>query len=309
MTYSGDNSAEVALIHKLYKGCRTAVVTGPAALRLHGVATLDWVKKIDLVYRGRNRAKSRGKWRRAAHYRSGLLDDAHVTHRHGLRTTSVVMALFDTYRYHGRLPALISIESALFHIPWLTKAKLLTWAGALPQSPGVRGFRELIGYAAETSQSPLESWGRDSLLQASIPGLAKVEGQAEFRYTVGGEEKAGRIDLLLNEIVALELDGRIKTDGRYGEWAQVTAKERAREIGLMQSGKWVLRAGWDDVKSGRLVRMVSDCLKTLGCTGPGLHWAHEPAHIPGCRSPRSGHDATRAGAVGGARFEPCQRPG
>ena len=40
---------EAALIMRVAAGTKTAVVTGPAGIRWQGLATLNWVEKVDLL--------------------------------------------------------------------------------------------------------------------------------------------------------------------------------------------------------------------------------------------------------------------
>ena len=261
MNFSGEQ--ELALIRRLYEHRRTAVVTGPAALRVLGIKTLDWVKKIDLVLVGETRAKGRDRWRSGFVYHSGRLDEGHIVENHGIRMTSLIMALFDTYRYHGRLPALVSLESALQR-PDVNKDVLRTWARGLPQSPGVRGFRELIEYASEKSESPFETLGRDTVLRANLPGVVSVEQQVAFGYYDSwGNPRRGRVDMEINGCIVVELDGRSKSRGK---WEEVTREERARERWLMDGRKVLVRAQWGDLKTGALVSMVKAALTLTGCT-------------------------------------------
>ncbi|WP_291313828.1 hypothetical protein [Corynebacterium sp. UBA2622] len=261
MGYTGER--EIALIRSLYGHRRTAVLTGPAALRVLGIKTLDWVKKIDLVLLGRTRAKGRGRWRPGFVYHSGRLDESHIVRNHGITMTSLIMALFDTYRYHGRLPALVSIESALQR-PDVSKELLRSWARDLPQSQGVRGFRRLIDYAAEGSESPLETLGRDAILSAGLPGVHTIRQQVPFIYHDSwGMRRNGRSDLVINDCIVIEWDGRSKS---LDNWDVVTHEERIRERWLMNGRQLLIRAEWEDVKNGSIVGMVAAALELTGFT-------------------------------------------
>lgn len=254
--YSGEE--ELARIKHLYNTHRRkAVLTGPAALRLMGVNTLYWVDSIDLVLEGATKAKARGTWPKGVVYRNGVLAEQHVRQRGEYKTTSLVMALFDTYRYHDRTSALVAIESAL-RLPGVTKAQLREWVTRLPRAQGLKGFRALVEYASVLSESPLETLGRDSILQARIPGLVSLEQQVEFRYeTSWGEPKIGRLDLLVNGVIVVELDGRGKS---AGDWEGVTREERERERWAMHGSTVLIRATWEDVRGGSLVEWVREAI-------------------------------------------------
>ncbi|WP_115684768.1 hypothetical protein [Corynebacterium senegalense] len=261
MYFSGEQ--EMAVIRRLYGLRRTAVLTGPAALRVMGIKTLDWVTDIDLALAGETRAKAKGRWRPGFVYHSGRLEPGHIVVYRGVTMTSLIMALFDTYRYHGRLPALVSMESALRR-PEVSKDLLRRWAEELPQSPGVRGFRQLIEYASERSESPFETLGRDRVLGANLPGVVSVEQQVPFQYRDSwGQPRNGRADLEINGCIVVEFDGRSKS---RDDWEEVTREERARERWLMKGQKVLIRAEWADLKSGALVAMVKAALKLTGFT-------------------------------------------
>ncbi|WJY68862.1 hypothetical protein CAURIS_09940 [Corynebacterium auris] len=236
---------------------RKAVLTGPAALRLMGVKTLSWVDSIDLVLEGTTRAKSRALWPQGVVYRSGMLTPQHVRERGSVMMTSLAMALFDTYRYYGRAEALVAVESAL-QINGVEKGELLRWVAVLPRAKTIRQFRELVEYASPLSESPLETQARDNILVAEIPGLVKLEQQVPFRYvTSWGEPKVGRHDMVINDVVVVEADGKSKW---ADDWKGVTREERERERWAMHGDKVLIRASWDDVSNGNLVRWVREAI-------------------------------------------------
>ena len=106
MDFPGEK--ELALIARAYQGRKTALLTAPATIRVMGFVTLHRVRVVDLALRGDTRPAVNG----GPHirHRSGRVDPQHCRSFMGFTIVSLVMALFDTFRYHGYLPALGSTE-------------------------------------------------------------------------------------------------------------------------------------------------------------------------------------------------------
>lgn len=228
--------AELDLIQRVTAQCKTAVITGPAAARWLDLSTLNWVTSVDLALPGGSR--SWGKTYPDRIYRSGrLLDHEHLVHN-GIRTATAIRAMFDTFRYYGRMEALVQIESARFKHEHLTTEYLLAKAATLPHAPGIRPFRALIEHSTATSASPLETRLRDTLLQAVASGLLKgvetLEFQVGFQIVdADGWPTVAWADALINGFLVLEADGREKNSGAMGMRqmlydVNVTAKPNSR---------------------------------------------------------------------------------
>lgn len=257
----GDN-AELRLIRDVAESRPNAIVTGPAALKLIGHPTLDVVEVVDLRYRNAVNASGRSKDSRLR-FRGGKFSAEHIQEHDGIAHVHPIQALFDTYRHYGRLAALVPMESIRFNYQ-ITEAELLTSAKLLPRSNGIKGFEELIRYSTNTSQSPLETLGRDAILQAEIPEIRTIEYQAEIRYTgYYGEFREAQVDVLINGWLVVEFDGRVKYSGKYGEPRDVTVAQLDRQNAVQALGYFFLRAGWGDVKSGKIVRDIERTLRTL----------------------------------------------
>lgn len=149
-----NSGEEMALILTVAKRCRTSVITGPAALRLHEIKTRHWVSRVDLAVLGTARAFEKPTPRQKWVYRSGVLDAESIVQINGIDTVNGIRALFDTHRYYGRTEALVAIESARNTLG-LSIPDLLSRAESLPRAKGLRGFRQPIENSAATSQSPL----------------------------------------------------------------------------------------------------------------------------------------------------------
>ncbi|WP_146183411.1 hypothetical protein [Corynebacterium liangguodongii] len=221
--------------------------------------TLEWVTQVDLALRGNARA-----FGAVAHgrvYRSGKLGPEEIVDIGGIAVTIGIRALFDTYRYYGRLDALVAIESAR-HLHGFTAEDLLARAEGLPRSKGIVGFRELVGYSAGTSESPLETLGRDGIVRAIASGaldrVTSVESQVERTIrSEWGEPRRARIDAMLNGFVGIEFDGKSKLSGKFGAPTALTADERWREKQLQNVGMVICRFGWKEVVSGEYVRTIA----------------------------------------------------
>lgn len=259
MDFSGDG--EMALIRRAYEGRRTALLTGPAAIRVMGFATLGRVEVVDLVLRGNARPAASG----GSHvrYRSGRVDPLHWRSYKGFDVVSLVMALFDTFRYHGYLPALVSVESALQH-PDVTKESLLREARALPRARGKRGFVEMIEGASESSESVMETLGRHQLVDAALPGVVSIEQQVSFHYVdFNGRPRKGRADMVINGRVFIEFDGRIK---ERDDHVAAVRHERERERWLLDGSRVLIRVRWEELQSGEFLRKVERAIQLLGDT-------------------------------------------
>lgn len=255
---------EKELIQRVVKATRKAVVTGPAAARLIGIATYSWVEKVDLVLPSDTHAMTSPHKQRDRVYRSAQLPDSNWSERDGMRTASLIRTLFDSYRYYGRREALVQIESARSKWPELTVENLLGRTKTLPRAKGLKGFRELIAYSGDTSASPLETVKRDAILRAIADG--RLTGVETLEYQVGfsindryGMPAAAWVDFLINGHIIGEADGRLKKDGTFGDAADVTLKERHREVELQNEGAQVVRTGWFDTEAifiGQLQRRI-----------------------------------------------------
>lgn len=245
------------LIKWAYERTRKCVVTGPAAAVLLGIETLDWVEQVDLRRESGTNAGPRASARPGVIFRSGHLDEDEVMTTDGIRHVNGIRLLSDTFKYYGRLAALVSIESARNKWPSLTVEELLRRADHLPKSNGYKAFQELLRYSSGTSQSVLETLGRDALLAAELSEVHSIEYQVEVEFCDRtGWWRRSYLDMLINGVIGVEFDGLGKTSGEFGDPSVARAKERAREIGIQNEGFQILRVSWSDVVGGRFPDMV-----------------------------------------------------
>lgn len=238
-----------------------AAVTGPAAAVALGLPTLGWVEAVDLRYLSGAKSGKQPKDPRVI-YRSGQVRSDLVQEHNGVTTVHPIHVLFDIYRYYGRLEALVPLEHVRFHQRISQEELLDAVHSMLPRANGIRGFEELVGWSAGTSQSPLETIGRDAVLQAGIPEIEKIEFQVAFDYAGPfGEHRTAVVDMLINGWLVVELDGRLKYDGTYGAPTDVMLAELERQKQLQSLGLAVIRAGWRDVMTGKLVSDIRRLLR------------------------------------------------
>lgn len=257
---------ELELIERVARETRKSVITGPAALRWFGFSTLNWVDKVDLLLPGGSKAWGSQRQYPDRVYRSASLRPAEIQTIREVRSTTILRALFDSYRYHGRLEALVSLESVLWTRPDIDASALLTGLTTLPRAKGLAGFRELVGYAGVASQSPLETLVRDEILRAVADGrltnVHSVEYQVQFWITEpNGKPRLAIVDMLINGFIAVEADGAVKTDGTYGAPEAVTREERYREKELQNLGVVVFRVTWEMVRERLLVGKLRSLLR------------------------------------------------
>lgn len=258
---------EAALIMRVAASTKTAVVTGPAGIRWQGLATLNWVEKVDLLLPGTSKS-----WCTSARYDDRLYHGAALKpgqyHTlNGIRVASLVQCFFDSYRYRGRFEALVQIESARWRWPELIADNLLERSRHLSRAAGIRSFEQLIRYSTHTSQSPLETLTRDALLTALAHGqldrVESVDYQVGFQiHAWDGSPALAVVDLLINGFLAVEADGDIKTDGTFGDPDMVTQNERRREKELQNLGLVVLRVSWTSVSRGQFINQLDHLLAT-----------------------------------------------
>ena len=250
---------ELELIRTVMKDRKRAVLTGPAAARWIGLPTLDRVTTVDLRFRSGANAYGKSKDPRVI-YRSGTVGEGFLE-QDGLAYVKPIRMLFDTFRYYGDLAALVPMEAIRFHYK-VSVEQLLYNAESLPRANGIRAFKDLIRFSAGTSQSPLETIGRETVLRADIPEIDKIEFQVAFEYAGPfGEYCRAVVDMLINGWLVVELDGRLKYDGTYGANTEVMLAELERQKQLQSLGLTVIRAGWRDVMSGKLIGDIRRLLR------------------------------------------------
>ncbi|WJY65261.1 hypothetical protein CAQUA_02710 [Corynebacterium aquatimens] len=254
------NRGDIDFVKAVIQHHPRAVVTGPAAAVLMGLPILGKLDVVDLRYLSCSNV-GRASQDVRVQYHSGKFDESDIRVHNGVLCLNVIRVLYDIFRFHGRLEALVPLEWMRFH-QGLSEEQLLSWAKQLPRSNGICGFRDLISYSVATSQSPLETVGRDALVQADLPELRTMVGQFQIDwYDRFHEHQWVKVDLLINGWLVAEFDGGIKYSGAYGAMEHIIRLEREREKVIQNMGYMVVRATWAQVMSGEFVRDVASYLR------------------------------------------------
>lgn len=205
-------------------------------------------------------------------YHGGLLRAAEFVEHNGIRTATAIRAMFDSFRYYGPLEALVQIESARFKHEHLTTDYLLEKTETLTRARGIKAFRELICYSADTSASALETIVRYAILRAiaqgRLTGVETIEFQVGFSITeADGWPTVAWADVLINGFIVLEADGLEKNSGVFGDAAEALRRERHRETQLQNQGAVVRRVGWDNARTDGFIAQIQTAIDQR----PGVH--------------------------------------
>lgn len=205
-----------------------------AAVLLHGIDT--WgvdLGVVDVVSSVRS-VRRRGRLR--THPRPVRATDLAA----GARTVPVPVALLQVAAWSDLAPGVVSLDDAL-HDARCSRAEL---EAALPRLP--RHEQDAARAALDLSDPASESVGetRTRLLLQDL-GF-RVRSQVEVRLPGG---RRARIDLVVEDVVAVEFDGLVKYAGADGRHA--LAAEKQRERGLWDLGYEVERVVWRDLDAPR----------------------------------------------------------
>ncbi|RSZ62411.1 hypothetical protein EAH68_09745 [Corynebacterium hylobatis] len=224
-----------------------AVVAGRAAARLWGIDVLSEDRTVELLHTDGKQAGSRRTWPPNVLYRRGNLHAAEVYEEHGMRVTTIPRTLREIAARHGVLEGLVSIDSARTKWPELTRETLTEKLLEGVRFAGKARVREAIELSEPNSGSPLETKARYLIRKADLPGIETVEIQARIDT---GPDEYFLVDILINGWLVIELDGRFKLDGTtFGSTDAVLRGERAREVAIQNTGKMVIRSGWEHLET------------------------------------------------------------
>lgn len=209
-----------------------AVLVGASASAVRGLWTLPPREKdVVRVSLPGTPQPGRGRWPDGVVYVRSSLGEDDVEVIDGARVTGAARAVVDTARYEGWVRGVVAGDK--FLRDGGTRDELAAEIERLRGCKGVAEAREMLQLVDERSESPYES-------------LARVLFQRELGLSVVPQVWAlegVRVDLLVEGCVVVEIDGRVKYDGRtYStDVADVVYRERQREIRLQRAGFEVLR--------------------------------------------------------------------
>jgi len=224
------------------------VVAGKAAARLWGIGLLSVENKVEIQLPGRVRAGSRGTWTTGARYRSVILPKRYQTVERGIRVTTRLRCLVDIARHEPLDEAVVALDSARHLWPELTLERINREFAEMGTVRNGSRFRAALERSRPDIGSPWETKARLLLIDAALPEVQSVETQVEFRDPLTG--RSYFVDILINGWLVLEVDGRSKYRGEYGDPATVLLDERDREKALQNLGSVVLRVGVKELTDG-----------------------------------------------------------
>lgn len=126
---------------------------------------------------------------------------------------------------------------------------------------GVNLARRAFGFADGRSESPGESWSRAQMID---DGLPVPDLQVEYALRSG---RTARCDFGIDDVFVGEFDGLVKyrRNMRRGEEPEdVVIREKIREDELRDLGLVVVRWVWEDLRRGRLMRILRSHYARLG---------------------------------------------
>lgn len=247
----------------------TAVVSGMAAARLWGIKLLGVEDKVDLHLPDKGRPGRASEWITGARYRSANLPDTQFTTLRGIRVTRLVRTLIDIARHEHHVEAVAAIDSVRKRYPEADEERLCDYAASMGRFPGKLKFLTAVDKSRPMIGSPWETKARLLLEESGIKDIELVETQVEFRDSITG--KSYFVDILINGWLVLEVDGKTKYDGTYGDTPdKVILDEREREKALQNLGTSVLRTEKKDLETlpDGTCRMVQMVQRALGNFNP-----------------------------------------
>lgn len=173
----------------------------------------------------------------------------HVVEMAGLRFTTPGRTVYDIARRQTTFSGVLAVDSYLApgwdgeYEDYGGADLRLEELRALIERPHVRGgarARACLELADRRAESPLESLKRTALATSGSDLIRTIEPQAQIRL----DGRIVRADALVNDMIWLEADGRMKYDGAFGRsTAEEIRYERNREKQLHNAGFLVVRVG------------------------------------------------------------------
>lgn len=205
----------------------------------------------------------------------GRVPDDHIVDIGGLRVTSPMRTALDLARGMPLAEGLIPLDAALRHaiieatsasgLPddiavesvshqLAARRKAQDILGAMRHLHGARHARQALSLASPLSESPAESASRGHLLLAGIVPLG-----LQVRV-LDGDGIERRVDFLLKQGLAGEVDGFVKYEGEDGRYA--VRKEKRRDLALQRGGIFAVHWSAEEAlwRPDEFVRVVRHAL-------------------------------------------------
>lgn len=181
--------------------------------------------------------------------------------------TGLTRTLVDIARHESHHEAVAAIDSVRKKWPGLTADLLRTRVASFGRFPGKRKFLRAVADSRPVIGSPWETKARLLLQESGIEEIFLIETQVEFLDPITGKHYF--VDILINGWLVLEVDGKSKYTGEYGDDPEkVILNEREREKALQNLGTSVLRtqkSDMDEAPDGHceMLRMVQRAVKNF----------------------------------------------
>lgn len=224
----------------------SAVVVSLAAARLWGMDTLAMHSGPELSMLAGKSVPPKKQWQNGCVYRCARLPASSVQQARKLRVATPERAVIDTARWHSFAEALTVADHYLTAVPH--KKKLWAELDKIGRAKGSARARRVIKESCFGIDSAAESWARAQILDSDLP-FKKLEVQ---RGVYANGEKYF-LDIVLDDFLVVEVDGRKKYRGTEDEVHRISSDELHREKQIKNKGYEVVRCDWTMLREGRLI--------------------------------------------------------
>lgn len=259
---------------------KTAVLTGLAAACIHGVPILNKGRRVivDLTLPGSDGPPPKTQHPEIVRYRYAKLSASDIAKVRGYRVTTIERTFVDICALHEEVEALAFLEAALrrgYHRDlfqsYLNQRKI-QW--------GIAKAQRVLDQALYGIDSVHETHAR-YLLAAAFPTCTIVP-QAEI---TSGNAYNYRVDLLLDDYLIIEIDGRIKyteafTSRNNTTVAKVLWDQIHRQRCLQDHGYHVLRFFPDELEEMLVAQVAKILAQNHDRTSPREHWTSDLRRVP-----------------------------
>lgn len=252
---------------------RTAVITGLAAGILHHIPILNHTNQVvvHLTLPGRQQPPPRSQWENSIlRYRYAVLPDTDICLIGGNRVTSLARTFTDICTINGELEGLAFLEAAL-HMGH-SKQEFQAYIDQNDHRWGMVRAQKVLDQALYGIESVYETYAR-YIITTMLPAL-QVDPQAIIpipsRWYYEGFSRR-RVDLLIEQFIIIEIDGRIKYQQSQDKLIEVLSDQVYREKHLIRHGYHVLRFAPWELKT-LLIPTLTQTLDMLHCDhAPDVH--------------------------------------
>ena len=221
---------------------RTGVISGFAAASLLGIGVLNLhhITTVDVTLPGKAQPPSRSQWPSIVHYRSADLLPEDITIVHGYRVTTPARTFTDICTMHGEAEGLAFLESAL-HAYDLHYFQ--AYVARHRSQWGMVRAQRVLNWALYGIDSVYESYARYLI----ITQLPHISVDAQVVFFLQESENYYRVDLLVDDWLIVEIDGRFKEQGTDTQVKTTLLNQNRREHYLENLGYHMLRLHPDEL--------------------------------------------------------------